>query len=173
MDSSSVEQYKSSLERFSESLLRPYINWVQDTGKTFSERKEINDPIWETIVLHPLEIALLDSPLIQRLRHIRQLGVAHWTYPGAVHTRLEHTLGVVHQIQVLVDSLNSTAESVPRIGDEWANLLRLAALCHDVGHGFMSHVSENALYRLGLIQTLSQDISAELDVVSRQRKWDT
>ncbi|MFN8612437.1 MAG: HD domain-containing protein [Vulcanimicrobiota bacterium] len=89
----------------------------------------------------------MDSPLLQRLRRIRQLGVVHWVYPTAGHSRLEHTLGVVHQVQRVADALNHTvdgdqAKGVPK---EWTNILRLSALLHDIGHGLMSHVVENAL----------------------------
>ncbi|MBI2916755.1 MAG: HD domain-containing protein [Chloroflexi bacterium] len=67
--------------------------------------------------------------------------VAHWVYPGATHSRLEHSIGVVHQVQRLVSAMNV---SKTLIEPEQVSLLRVAALCHDMGHGVMSHVSENA-----------------------------
>src|SRR5580765_8421771 len=69
------------------------------SGLRKSGRKEINDALWGTISLSPVEVAVLDSPLLQRLRYVRQLGVVHWVYPSAVHTRFEHTLRVMHQTQ--------------------------------------------------------------------------
>jgi HD superfamily phosphohydrolase len=75
-------------------------------------------------------------------------------YPGAVHTRFEHSLGAVHQVQQLVDAINrgpsaqadeSTTSVAPAIQPAQELFLRLAALCHDLGHGAMSHVSETAL----------------------------
>jgi HD superfamily phosphohydrolase len=135
-----LDIHKELLEAFAERQLRPYIDYVK-TRPRQSAPKVFNDPIWKSIILYPLEIALLDSPLLQRLRRVRHLGVAHWIYPGATHSRLEHSIGTVHQIQQLISAINTldtfidTAET---------HLLRLAALCHDIGHGVMSHVSENA-----------------------------
>ena len=56
--------------------------------------KTINDPIWGVVELYPWEVCLLDSPLLQRLRGVRQLGLANLVYPGAGHSRIEHSLGV-------------------------------------------------------------------------------
>jgi HD superfamily phosphohydrolase len=104
--------------------------------------KEFNDPVWGTLSLSALEVLLVDSPLIQRLRRIRQLGVVHWVYPSATHTRFEHSIGALHLTKRLLDSAAESGEPIP---EHYCQLLRIAALCHDVGHGVMSHVSENAL----------------------------
>ncbi|WP_460710454.1 phosphoribosyltransferase-like protein [Nocardioides dilutus] len=73
----------------------------------------------------------------------------HLVYMAATHTRLEHSVGVVHQVQSLVESLNTrglvASGPGPVIKDSLRETLRLAALCHDIGHGAMSHVSEYAL----------------------------
>jgi len=106
--------------------------------------KEVNDPLWGTISLHAAEVAVVDSPVHQRLRQIRQLGVAHYLYPSANHTRFEHSLGACFQITRLAESINTHARE-QLLDDETVRLLRLAALCHDLGHGFMSHVSDNAV----------------------------
>lgn len=144
-----LEAHRREIEAFTESLLRPYIARIE-AGFVVKEPKEFNDPIWGTIRLDPLEVTILDSPLLQRLRRIRQLGVVHLVYMAATHTRLEHSLGVVHQIQQVVDSLNTrkvagTLGSPVPIDERLRETLRLAGLCHDVGHGAMSHVSEYAL----------------------------
>lgn len=133
------------MESFCETLLRAYIDELKKQPAAAGTRKEFNDPIWGTIVLYPLEVVVLDSPLLQRLRRIRQLGVAHWIYPGATHTRLEHTLGVVHQVSRLIASVNSIRPSHDFIDPMMARLLRITGLCHDIGHGMLSHVSEKAL----------------------------
>jgi len=138
-----LREYKKGIEQFTNELLAEYVRNLKP--RSGFQGKEINDPIWQTISLAPFEVVFLDSPLIQRLRRIRQLGVAHWVYPGAMHTRFEHSLGCVHQVNCLLASFNARGHSGKSIvEEEWVNFLRLAALCHDIGHGLMSHVSENA-----------------------------
>lgn len=111
--------------------------------------KEINDSLWGTIKLHPLEVILLDSPIVQRLRRVRQLGVVHWIYPGATHSRFEHTLGVLHQSQQLITAINQAVEGPANtpIDANKSALVRVCAILHDIGHGVFSHVSEHALAR--------------------------
>jgi len=139
-----VAEYREAVFKMTESLLRSYIDALPPTSVKDYRTKEFNDPVWGTIVLQPEEVVVLDSPLLQRLRQIRQLGVAHLVYPSAVHTRLEHSLGVCHQVGRLAASIN--AHSTPALlTPETIRLLRLTGLCHDVGHGLMSHVVENAL----------------------------
>lgn len=148
-DNELLQAHRKELEGFAEKVLRPYINRVC-AGDVARGSKEFNDPIWGTIRLEPLEVTILDSPLLQRLRRIRQLGVVHLVYMGATHSRLEHSLGVVHQVQRLVDSLNARGivgqtDHIDVVSDDLRETLRLAGLCHDIGHGAMSHVSEYGL----------------------------
>lgn len=154
-NSSPLDEHRSRIEAMVERLLRPYIEELR-RGISSPRSKEFNDPIWGTLYLRAEEVVVLDSPLIQRLRRIRQLGVVHYVYPAASHTRLEHSLGVVHQVQRMITSLNgrgfegqndSGRESHGVIDKPMESTLRMAALCHDIGHGFMSHVSEYALDR--------------------------
>lgn len=137
-----LESYKSKLEGIAEKYLRTYIDLISNRKK-LQEPKVFNDPIWHSILLYPFEVILLDSPLFQRLRRIRQLGVAHLVYPGAVHTRFEHTIGTLHQVGQLAASINASSGNC--LDEKYIHLLRIAALCHDLGQGVMSHVSENAL----------------------------
>lgn len=147
-------------------LLSEYTEYIASPAGPVASSKEVNDPIWGTIKLQPAEVALLDSPLLQRLRFIRQLGVVHWTYPGAIHTRFEHTLGVLHQVQQLITSINGAGEpGQPAIDDKHASILRLSALLHDVGHGVFSHVSEHALIR-------ADDLRRALGVFTRENRLD-
>jgi HD superfamily phosphohydrolase len=166
------DDFRIALEAWAEGLLRPYIGCLEKHGAGRTS-KEFNDPVWSTIVLRPLEVAILDSPLLQRLRMIRQLGLAHLVYPAANHTRLEHSIGVVTQIDRLVESINehfanrgaaTTAgeESVRPVSEDLRNVLRLTALCHDVGHGAMSHVSENALGRYAEVNDIREEFSDEI-----------
>ncbi|WP_413711638.1 HD domain-containing protein [Rhizobium sp. Rhizsp82] len=128
--------------------LGPYISRVAESAKHNISPKQIHDRVWGTIVLTPLEISLVDSPLIQRLRYLRQLGVAQWVYPSAGHTRFEHSLGVLHQTHQLITAINQasvTKHNRAIISNELTVVLRTAALMHDVGHPVLSHVSEYAL----------------------------
>src|SRR5271169_4042709 len=68
--------------------------------------KVINDPIWFTIRVESWELVILDSPLIQRLRSIHQLGLAGLVYPAAGYSRFEHTIGTLYQTQRVVESIN-------------------------------------------------------------------
>ncbi len=143
---SALERVSAWASKFCERDLRSYTNRLK-SSRVISETREINDPIWATISLTPFETVIVDSPLFQRLRRIRQLGVVHWVYPGCVHTRFEHSLGALHQIQQLIESINRAAaeDKGPALDIERAALLRFCALCHDVGYGAMSHVLENAV----------------------------
>ena len=133
--------------QFSEDHLCDYIGTVKNTHRHLS-RKEVNDPIWGTINLSPVEVVFVDNPLVQRLRNIRQLGVVHRAYPGAVQTRFEHTLGVIFQTQALIQAINrlSTESKTNSIVERnYEQIIRIAAILHDVGHAVFFHVSEFAL----------------------------
>ncbi len=105
--------------------------------------KIIHDPLWGTIRLEPWEVAILDLPLIQRLRQIRQTSLASYVFPGCNHSRFEHTLGVVHQAQQLAEAVNGQPARSARFDRQAIRDLRLAALFHDCGHGCFSHLSED------------------------------
>lgn len=102
---------------------------------------DIIDPIHQYIRVFDREAAIIDHPLFQRLRRIRQLSGAHLTYPSAQHTRFEHSLGVMHIASqaghMLMDKGMMDADRLA--------LLRLAALLHDIGHGPFSHLFEEIL----------------------------
>lgn len=119
--------------------------------------KTINDPVWGVIELYPWETVLLDSPLLQRLRGVRQLGMAHHVYPGAGHDRLEHSRGVVEAAERMMRALVRNAghrkkfgtdadRDVPHEIDPFDHVvIRIAALLHDIGHGPFSHAIEPLL----------------------------
>ena len=77
----SVDAFQEAVERFTEHILREYVSRVH-ASKTEPPEKEINDAVWKTVIIKPLEVLILDSPLLQRLRYVKQLGVAHWIYPS-------------------------------------------------------------------------------------------
>jgi len=148
-DAGILKAYEASLETFTEDLLKDYTDRLESRTPKKVTAKEFNDPVWGTIKLGAVETLVLDSPLLQRLRRIRQLGVAHLVYSGANHTRLEHSIGVCHQISRMFSSAIAHADEaghdLPSSIGPWEETLRMAALCHDIGHGLLSHVSENAL----------------------------
>lgn len=143
-----LQRLKAFAESFAREALTKYTDRIRTVQRVSQSPKEVNDPIWGTVKLTPLELIVLDCPLVQRLRFIRQLGVVHWVYPGASHARFEHTLGVLHQAQQLVTAINQASGEGPAsapIDNNKAGLVRLCALLHDIGHGVFSHVSEHAL----------------------------
>jgi HD superfamily phosphohydrolase len=156
-----AKDYREAVRALAERILQPYLARLRPADR---RPKVINDPVWQTVILYPFEVIILDSPLMQRLRGIRQLGVAHWTYPSAHHSRLEHSIGAVHNVDRLLEAFSRSLERADQLRPKWANLLRLAALCHDIGHGFMSHVSENAVDALGCAIDLKMELAEELGV---------
>jgi HD superfamily phosphohydrolase len=97
-------------------------------------RKVIRDPIHGYIELNEVAIEIIDTVEMQRLRMIRQLGFSYLVYPGANHTRFEHSRGTYHLMNVLLDKLG--------VAKEEEKELIVASLIHDVGHGPYSHVTE-------------------------------
>ena len=98
---------------------------------------EIRDPVHGYVKLDDFAQALISTPQMQRLRWIKQLGLANLVYPGANHTRFEHSLGAYHLARVLADHLGLDEVEKLKVG--------AAALLHDVGHGPLSHATEAAL----------------------------
>lgn len=102
---------------------------------------DIIDPIHGFIRVNKTELRVIDSPIFQRLRRIRQLSGAHLTYPGAQHTRFEHSLGVMH----IASQAGEALEDKGFLNSDQIVQLRLAALLHDIGHGPFSHLFEEVI----------------------------
>lgn len=103
--------------------------------------KLIRDPLWETIHLDPTAVRIVDTAEFQRLRYIRQLGLAHLVYPGATHTRFDHALGVYHLTKTALRQLRERG-GVPPETWEGEEVVPYAALLHDIGHFAYSHALE-------------------------------
>jgi HD superfamily phosphohydrolase len=103
----------------------------------------IRDPLWDNIRLDRPALLALDTPAVQRLRYVRQVGHAFLVYPGATHTRFEHALGAYHLTKRALAALEERGELGP-VPDEDRLAVRLAALLHDVGHYPFSHALEEA-----------------------------
>ncbi len=101
----------------------------------------IRDPVWNTIRLDAVAASIIDTAPFQRLRYIRQLGLAHLVYPGATHTRFDHAVGVYHLAVRAIRTLKS-GPAIPPEAWEGAGLIPYAALLHDIGHYAFSHALE-------------------------------
>ena len=102
----------------------------------------IRDPLWNNIRLDPLSFELIDTPAFQRLRYVRQLGLAFLVYPGATHSRFEHALGTYHLARRTLDAVRGAGRLRRRSAATSACSMRVAALLHDIGHYPFSHALE-------------------------------
>jgi uncharacterized protein len=103
--------------------------------------KVIRDPLWNNIRLDPVAMMLVDSPAMQRLRYVRQLGYAFLVYPGATHSRFEHALGAHHMARRTISLLAERGE-LSQVTAAERDLTAAAMLLHDVGHYPFSHALE-------------------------------
>jgi HD superfamily phosphohydrolase len=109
------------------------------------KRKIINDPVYGFITInHPLIFSIIAHPYYQRLRRIQQMAMAQLVYPGAVHTRLHHSLGAYHLMGCAVTELRSKGVEIT---DEEETAVKAAILLHDIGHGPFSHALEHVLVK--------------------------
>ncbi len=107
------------------------------------QAKIINDPVHGFLeVPRGILLSLIDSPVFQRLRRIKQLGMSSLVYPGATHTRFSHALGAMHLMQQALDTLRSKAVD---ISDQEYEAALIAILLHDIGHGPFSHALETSI----------------------------
>lgn len=104
---------------------------------------EIKDPVHGYVYITDVEKEIIDSYPVQRLRRIRQLAGAEFVYPGANHTRFEHCVGVMYLAGRLIENSGISAH----LSEDEAQMVRIAALLHDVGHGPFSHVFEHLLVK--------------------------
>jgi HD superfamily phosphohydrolase len=117
------------------------------------QAKIIADPLLGYIHLRPLEVAIIDTKLFQRLRKIKQLGLANVVFPSLGYSRFEHSLGVLGRLNQVLNKLvennlrNDDKSTLSRIIDEYLVSIRLSALLHDVGHCIFSHCSERIIER--------------------------
>ena len=111
-----------------------------------ARKKILNDPVYGFISLpYGIIFDLIEHPYVQRLRRIKQVGLTHYVYPGALHTRFHHALGALHLMQQAIETLRSKEVE---ISEEEATAVYIAILLHDIGHGPFSHTLENSLIRV-------------------------
>lgn len=108
-----------------------------------NKKKIINDPVYGFInIPSDLIFDILSHPHFQRLRRIKQLGLTHYVYPGATHTRFEHVLGATHLMNSAIEILISKGNNITKEEKEAA---LIAILMHDIGHGPFSHTLEHSI----------------------------
>lgn len=143
--------------------MRPNLN-------TNNKKKIINDPVYGFISLpNDIIFDIIEHPYYQRLRRIKQLGMSHLVYPGALHTRFHHALGATHLMTKAIHTLRRKGNEITA-AEEQAVLI--AILLHDVGHGPFSHTLERDIVQglsheeLSLIfmERLSKEMNGELDL---------
>ncbi|QKZ12725.1 HD domain-containing protein [Spirosoma sp. KUDC1026] len=126
-----------------------------------NKKKILNDPVYGFITI-PTELIydLVEHPYFQRLRRIKQMGLADYIYPGALHTRFHHALGAMHLMGQAMQTLQSKGH---RISDAECEAAQIAILLHDVGHGPFSHVLESSLLDHVSHETISLLLMQELN----------
>ncbi len=113
------------------------------TNNQINKRKILNDPVYGFInIPSGIVFDIIEHPYFQRLRRIKQLGLTDLVYPGAVHTRFQHTLGAVHLLESAIDIIKSKGQNITK-DEEIA--VTLAILLHDIGHGPFSHTLEKII----------------------------
>ncbi len=135
-----------------------------------NKNKIINDPVYGFISIKtPLLFDLIEHPYFQRLRYIKQLGMTHLVYPGALHTRFHHALGAMHLMNLALEHLQSKGHTITKKEEEAACV---AILLHDIGHGPFSHALEHTLVKglshekisQQLMQNLNSQFNGKLDL---------
>ncbi|MEM9919804.1 MAG: HD domain-containing protein [Bacteroidota bacterium] len=108
-----------------------------------NKKKIFNDPVYGFVTIpHPILFDLIEHPYFQRLRRIKQVGLTHYVYPGALHTRFHHAIGALHLMRQAIDVLRSKDVDIT---EEEAIAVSIAILLHDIGHGPFSHALEHTL----------------------------
>ena len=133
-----------------------------------NKKKIINDPVYGFISI-PTELVfdLIEHPYFQRLRYIKQLGMTHLVYPGALHTRFHHALGAMHLMGMAIETLRNKGH---QISDDEEESVIIAILLHDIGHGPFSHALEEIIVEgidheeitVMLMKSLNQQFSGRL-----------
>ncbi|HMG15054.1 MAG TPA: HD domain-containing protein [Saprospiraceae bacterium] len=131
--------------------------------------KIFNDPVYGFITVPDnILMKIIDHPYFQRLRRIKQLGMTHYVYPGALHTRFHHALGALHLMQQAIEVLKMKEVDIT---DEESLAVQIAILLHDIGHGPFSHALEYVLIDVNhekisglFLEELNREFAGQLDV---------
>jgi HD superfamily phosphohydrolase len=108
-----------------------------------NKKKLFNDPVYGFVsIAYETVFDLIEHPYFQRLRNIKQLGLTHLVYPGALHTRFHHALGAMHLMGIALETLKNKGVTIT---EEEAEAVTIAILLHDIGHGPFSHALESCI----------------------------
>jgi hypothetical protein len=142
----------------------------------------LRDPVHGDVYLTHEELRLLDTAEMQRLRGVKQLGTAYLVYPGALHTRFDHSIGTLHMTRLMIEAMRLNAGLDPRgclgVGEEEERIIRFAALLHDVTHIPFGHNIEDqtglfhrhdSAYRFERMLDAHTDLGKELERLGAQK----
>jgi HD superfamily phosphohydrolase len=143
-----------------------FVEWLFEDYQSHTPKgpKVFNDALLGNLLFARHEVAVIDCPVLQRLRRIKQTGLVYYVFPSATHSRFEHSLGAAALSERCFDAIRERADvegtQLPILADrERGDLghLRMAALLHDVGHGLCSHASEQIYELLSDLQEFRRD----------------
>lgn len=137
-----------------------------------NKKKIFNDPVYGFVTVpYGVLFDLIEHPFFQRLRRIKQVGLTHYVYPGALHTRFHHALGAMHLMTQAIEVLRSKNIEIT---DEEAKAVSIAILLHDIGHGPFSHALEHTLVNahhedlsILFMESLNDEFDGQLDLAIR------
>ncbi|CAB3991359.1 Hypothetical predicted protein [Paramuricea clavata] len=141
------------------------------------DKTGFNDPIHGYMEFDPLLVAIIHTPCFQRMKDIKQLGASYWIFPGASHNRFEHSLGTAHLAGMMIERLKDVhkdTEFKDYITKVDILCVKIAALCHDLGHGPFSHVFDTRMktklikYHESEIERLSDELCEDDDKNERK-----
>ncbi|CAG8655993.1 6761_t:CDS:2, partial [Ambispora leptoticha] len=152
------------------------LNGFESTSSPDSCKKKtyINDPIHNLMEFEGWMMEFVDTPEFQRLRNIKQLGSTYWVFPGASHSRFEHSLGVAWLSYNLVKRFEREQPEL-ELDVNAVNCVTLAGLCHDLGHGPFSHIFDNSIVpklRLGRKWCHEESSTMMLDFLVKKNEID-
>lgn len=146
-----INYFKENADKCVKRLCKDY------SPKKIRDEKIIRDVVWGFNLFYKHEMNVIDCPILQRLRRIKQTALAYFTYPTAIHSRFEHSLGATTIAGKIIDTLNLklSERNEPQIPEHKKYEIRLAALLHDIGHGPFSHGSEEYFKTNPIFQKLA------------------